>query len=325
VVNYSSLVAETGGEFAATSVSQRVAGWFTFTNIILVTASIIALGALLKLFGHYFVWLIEAIPEHGWHLLLWSGCGALVALSPRLDDMYLMMAIPGVLGFIGCTSLTVYLLGHNVKEVDNDVVGTIYSAILTVVWAISAIYLNDQLVGFMAVGALMSLLGFGMFVIPGIVCVGFNNDGAVNRATVAAGLILGLHILLLITGNTMQQLDVFRIGMVGLGSFVFYLGLLIMSSKWYSYKDRSYDIPKYLSINAITVVCGAIALMVGSTYHVNTLLGVGGTLFYLFLIEKYYEIPWKGVGWAWSALGLGGILYVFAVFARANPQYFFMA
>lgn len=53
-----------------------------------------------------------------------------------------------------------------------------------------------------------------------------------------------------------------------------------------------------------------------------TLSGVGGTFFYLYIIELCYEIPWRGAGWAWSLAGLAGLLYGFAWFAQQHPQYF---
>ena len=34
---------------------------------------------------------------------------------------------------------------------------------------------------------------------------------------------------------------------------------------------------------------------------VGALLGIGGTFFTLYLLEKYFELPWRGVGWAWAA------------------------
>jgi len=50
--------------------------------------------------------------------------------------------------------------------------------------------------------------------------------------------------------------------------------------------------------------------------------GGGGTLFYIYVLEKYYEIPWEGRGWAWSLLGLAGLLYVFVIVATRKPEYF---
>jgi hypothetical protein len=101
-----------------------------------------------------------------------------------------------------------------------------------------------------------------------------------------------------------------------MGPFVYFLGILILASKWY-FEDL-----RYLLMQVICVASGVLALWLGSVYGMPMLLGIGGTLFYLYIIEKYYEIPWECTGWAWSLLGLAGILYGFAVFAQAHPQYF---
>jgi hypothetical protein len=75
-------------------------------------------------------------------------------------------------------------------------------------------------------------------------------------------------------------------------------------------------------MQAIVIGSGVAALYIGTVFGLTMLAGVGGTFFYIYVLEKYYEIPWKGVGWAWSTLFLAGILYGFVIFAQRHPQYF---
>ena len=112
------------------------------------------------------------------------------------------------------------------------------------------------------------------------------------------------------------------------GYFVFYLGMLTMSSKYWSYEssspDGSYTLNwgKYLAMQFLTFCAGVGALYIGSIYQIDLLMGIGGTFFVLYLLEKWYDLPWDGVGWAWSLLGLSGFLYFFVIVAQKHPEYF---
>lgn len=333
VDSYESLVELTGGDHRAASATSKLTGYFTFVNIILVTSVILVVGALTALFGAYFMELILMLPASIWHVLLWGLCGFLTFSSIRFaGDMYLAMALPGCLGMIGCCSLGHYLYFggrayHNGEIGEPHTFDSVrfFAFVLAVAWAVSAIYLGSHVIGFMAVMAAMTALGFVMGVFPGIVVIGFQRDNVIVRSTLSAGVMLALHVALIATGNTMQSLEVFREGMAFMGSFVCYLGLLILSSRYMCF-DTSYrtNWRMYLIMQVITIAAGLAALYFGTVLSIPLLLGVGGTLFYLYLIEKYYEIPWSGIGWVWSTLGLGGILYAFAIFAQSHPEYFFM-
>ncbi len=97
-----------------------------------------------------------------------------------------------------------------------------------------------------------------------------------------------------------------------------------MSSKRYGWneKDETTRFRRYLQMQVVTVISGVAALYLGATSGIGTLLGIGGTFFAIYLLEKYYEIPWSGVGWAWSLVGVAVALYFFVGFAEQHPQYF---
>ena len=52
------------------------------------------------------------------------------------------------------------------------------------------------------------------------------------------------------------------------------------------------------------------------------LTGAGGTFFLLYVLEKYYELPWRNRGWAWSLVGFGVILCCIGLAVRSRPEYF---
>ena len=94
-----------------------------------------------------------------------------------------------------------------------------------------------------------------------------------------------------------SRLHAFEQGALWLGSFVGYLGLLIASSRWY--ENRMH----YVLMQVITIVMGINALAIGSIFGIPQLLGIGGTLFVLYLIEKPFEIPVESFT-AYAAIGL---------------------
>ena len=142
----------------------------------------------------------------------------------------------------------------------------------------------------------------------------------------ASLLILAAYLAVRIVPNSLPEfIKLFDTGCLFMGAFVYYLGLLVMSNKWYAcpkVADGERNVSRYLLMQVVTIASGFAAFYIGSTFNIGSLLGIGGTFFTIYLLEKYYEIPWKGVGWAWSLLGVALALYFFVGFATQNPQYF---
>jgi hypothetical protein len=133
--------------------------------------------------------------------------------------------------------------------------------------------------------------------------------------------------LLTLTGTNVTSIEVFRGGMSFMGSLVYFLGILIMSSRHYcrngsfmSSGDTNWL--QYSFMQLITVVSGLLALYLGTVFEIHPMASIGGTLFCLYILEKYSDIPWDGVGYYWSFAGLGALLYSFSVIASRYPSYF---
>ena len=175
----------------------------------------------------------------------------------------------------------------------------------------------------MTVMGIQAFLGFSVVVSPLCYSIGFSNEESVPRATMASFAILAAYVLMHIQGTPTGVWANFTTGALFMGGFVYYLGLLILSSRFYKPADCGGDrIVHYWAMQALTIVSGMLALYLGSTFQLPTLLGIGGTFFFLYLLEKYMEIPWGDIGWAWSLLGLSLGLYGAAKFAWGHPQYF---
>lgn len=297
--------------------SERVGGFFTFTNILLVTACLMFTLAVIWLFGLYMLTILLAVPIGVYEFGCYAICGWAILAGAQVSPSFTMATVlPGCLGLIGCLSFShkrhVDESDRNFKE---EKYISIYSSILFFVWGAVAIYYDSSIIGFMSVSAFMTAVGFICGMVPGVVYVGFENDEVVPQGTLAAFFVLLAHVVLSITNTTINQLEPFRTGMEFLGTFVYFLGILIMASKYWSKK-------LYPIYNLLAIVSGCAALYLGSVYGMGMLLGVGGTFFYLYLLEKYYEIPWEGKGWAWSLLGLSIILYGMYAFSIKHPEYF---
>jgi hypothetical protein len=326
-VTFDDITEITGDDNAPPTAWEKAKGVLTFANVLWVFGATMFGLAIMWLFGIYFITLIMMIPANAWEVILWGGMLGLSFVVGRIEpDWQLALLMPVCLGFVGCVHLTCYLHGKKSDSYE------IPSGILTAIWGTLAVYYGSHVVGFMAVMAALSTLGFVCGHLPGMVYVGFNKDDAVFRSTFAAGLMVVAHVLLTITGTAAQHISVFREGMSFMGSFCFFLGVLIMSSKWYWWTtktnhednkvERGYDWNAYFVMQAFTIVCGVTALYLGSVFGMSAIAGFGGTFFCLYILEKYYEIPWTGAGWAWSLLGLGLILYLMGVLVKAHPQYF---
>ena len=302
----------------ASTPQERRQGWFTFVHVLWMTGAFAVVLALTILFRHYLTWLIRRVPIRIWEVVLYLVCAGLIAAGLIMPKSYTLAPVmPGCLGFLGCFYFSKYL--HNFRPQG-------WMAWLFVpVWGAAALLYHNETLGFFTVVAALAGLGFFAGMVPGIVYLGFRNSSVIPRTTTAAGAILAVHVSLHCLGLAPAILEPFRTGMGFLGTFVYLLGLLILSSLHFARRGWSSERrwPRYIAMQTLTIASGVAVIYFGSVYRVESLLGIGGTFFYLFLLEKYYELPWRGVGWAWALLGTGGILYGFALFAQAHPEWFF--
>ncbi len=335
-LTYEELKELTGAATPPPTSWEKFSGFFSFVNVILVLAALMLTIAVVWLFGIYFLALILAVPPKLWEVVSYAVCAGLIFMGSKTNpDTQMLWILPGCFGMVGALSLNRFNWWGGKDRYDGhwDAFSSakyfpqFASLVLMVVWGVAAIQFNSQLIGFMSVGACMTLLGFACGMFPGVVYIGFTEDAVIPRATFAAFCMGSIYTLLQITGQSSTFKTVFEVGLSWWGFFVFYLGLLIMSSKWYSYESGGFrnlkiNFSKYALLNVLTILAGVAALYLGNVYHIGLLLGIGGTFFGLYLMEKWFEIPWKGAGWAWSMLGLSVFLYYFVSFAKQNPDYF---
>lgn len=265
---------------------QYLVGFVTLTNILMVFAVVIGVGSFSYLLFRWFSWLLEIflhIPVQVYEVLGYTiAIGLMISgywLSPTNE---VWTSLVGSLFLAGMLMITGAI--HNLSTNYERFFGTLF-----IVWAVIALFYQNPYVGFIAIGALMGMLGFSAAVIPCGYIIGFRDDDALARATSAAFLILIAFVVLRVIGDTLPYAHVFEQGALWLGGFVGYLGLLIASSRWWYERGTG----EYIIMQVVTILLGITALAVGSVFGIPQLLGIGGTFFALYLIEKPFEIPVK--------------------------------
>jgi hypothetical protein len=106
-----------------------------------------------------------------------------------------------------------------------------------------------------------------------------------------------------------------------LGTATYFLSMLWIASCYYDTYTERYG-PRFWLMQVIYVASIFVAFYMGTMFGLENLLSVTGWFTGLYLFSKYAELPWKGIGWAWAALGVAGALYLLVGFAQSHPQYF---
>jgi hypothetical protein len=191
-----------------------------------------------------------------------------------------------------------------------------FFALLTIVWGAIAIYYNMSEIGFLAVAALMGVLGFSVAVNPLCYSFGFKDEKSVDAGTAAALMILATYVIAKIFyPNMPQAMAVFAPGTFWLGSLVGYIGLLILSNKWFvEAMDGNYA---WMQIVTISFCIAGIAL--GMTFGINPLAGIAGTIGVLYFAAKLIEIPTEdSMLFGMKLILIGGFFYGAWFVAKSN-------
>lgn len=279
----------------------------------------------------------------------------------------LWLSVPGAFAFAGCVYLSYWLhwlrprtksspagkapstasASEHASDRDRVYLGpgrtsfpTLLFGLCTIVWGATAMMYHaifpnagiPNFLAFISVIALQSFLGFSVITAPGWIVLGWEKEKQVPKSTLSSLVLLLAYVCTVVSGiHVTENIKLFENGCLFMGAFVYYMGLLVMSSQFYSISEKIDPqtkkvtkrwLTRYLILQAVTIISGLAALYLGSTFHIGALLGIGGTFFVIYLLAKYYELPWKGVGWAWSFLGVALALYFFVGFAGQHAEYF---
>ncbi|HEY9774311.1 MAG TPA: hypothetical protein V6C81_10970 [Planktothrix sp.] len=323
--------------------ADKTQGLGVFLNFAIVLAGVIGLLGVVAIIAYYLRDVLKEIPAEVYEVLAYIGTAGL-ALCGYVHPFNLgavlveplWFTVPGALALAASLSLTHKLHFKSSYRGDTVKMGpgfinfpTVMFGLCTAAWGSMAllyshIYPDSGIPNVLAFGAVIALqacLGFSAITMPGCIALGWERDSQVPRSVFSSFIILVAYLWLTLSGGLTGNLSLFAPGAIFMGAFVYYLGLLVMANKWYLSSNKG-NSGQYMLMQFITIVSGFLAFYLGGTFHIGALLGVGGTFFAIYLLEKFYEIPWKGIGWAWALVGTAVFLYFLVGYANTHSQYF---
>jgi hypothetical protein len=295
---------------------QEFAGAIDFLRVVMVLGIIAVAGAVSYLFKYYvkkLLQLLRSVPIVVYEIVFYAaslGCGIRGWVLPEpLHSSIGLLACLLFAAALGFSTSYHRLLAHTF----------LFSALLFLVWAPAAILFGSSLIGFLAVGALISALGFNELVKIVVDSLRFRQKTVVENATLAAFLVLALFIGLRVFGALIPVLAVFEFGALFLGSIVGYGGLLIWSSRWHG----QYHWERYWGFQVVAIIAGLGALFFGSVFQIGELQKIGGTFFVVYCLAKVGEIPTRSrPAFALLIVVVGSISICFCWFALTHQELF---
>ncbi|CAF2919530.1 unnamed protein product [Rotaria sp. Silwood2] len=284
----------------------------SFSNIIAILAGITVIISLTVLLGIFILPILVNIPPILWEIFFFI---ISICLMMLIHNSWLIFF--GCLTFLATLSFTIKLHFSESKYA-----GLVASWTCFFVWTIVAIYQQHREAGYLAIMALESSLGFVIFVGELVIMIGFHDEKVIPSGTVASFILILIGSILHIQKHSNILTIPFTRPLLFLGTFVYFIGLLILSSRLYTkpYNNKL----GFCLLQFITFFSGLATMFFGPMLELPFIQAIGGTMFVIWLLEKYVEIaPWNNtVTTAGSLLGFGLLLYGFAYFLKMNPDYF---
>lgn len=297
---------------------QRAAGYITWNNTVWlfsVITLVVCIGIVLNWLGVK----LKEIPKELYELACYVG-GPILIYRASQAPIQEMEALLGS----GLVLIGLLLTRHRMKErlTHQEI---IIPGIMCLVFSIAAIATLSSTIGYFAILALIVALGFSVIVLPGTYIFGYEKDDAVVRGTSASFILLTIFAGLQLMGKTIPYLTLFADGVWLVAGIVGYLGLLIMSDRWYwIHARKNCDNRRplgYLAFQIITVLACFIGMCFGSIFHVSAIQKIAGTFLVLWALEKPFEIKVEeDIYYAVAGIGVSGALYWLCSAGASRPE-----
>ncbi|MGK7921365.1 MAG: hypothetical protein AB4080_15290 [Trichodesmium sp.] len=264
-----------------TNIVQKNAGFVTFTNIILTIASVLLVLAVGWLASLYLIPILRLIPGWCYEIIIYFVCFGAIVGGKFLTGIGEFIVFPGCLGLIGAISFSHSLHGNFFQKLVNDKNTYPYyldSFILFIIWALTTVVYQSSLLGFIAIIDLETCLGFSVVITPLCYMIRFTEKDVIPRAMSASLILLTIYVSSEIANFELPYIGIFSTGVLFVGTFVYFVGTLIVSTKWYDY--GKFNINRYLWLQILTIVSSIAALYIGSVWQVLLLQRIGGTFFF---------------------------------------------
>ncbi len=280
---------------------QRIAGYASWMGLLQVVIGITLLGGILFMFWGA----VEALlaQESLLEVLIWISALTLTVGAHFLETTYrTWILIAGAGLWAGAIAFSAHV--HKKKPDPFK-----FSATLMVIWMVLALFYHSDAIGFMAVGAFLSALGFSVLVTPGCYAFGYEKEDAIPSGTVSGLMLTIIYGAVRAFHVEFGMFSVFESGALWLGSLVGFIGLLILSSSWY---DRKRSGAHQFMMNVVMIVMLAITISFGVFADVRELSTMGGAFLIFYVAGKVAEVETT----EYFAFGLK-LLCICAVFAGA--------
>ena len=282
----------------------------SFSNVVAVLA-----GVTVFIAGSIFIAIfvlpnLTDIPVDVWEKILYFLAFSFMFLNPHSWLVFL-----GCLLFLAALSLTFKL--HRTRDGRSNTVQEMLW-ILFGVWSVAALYQQNREAGYLAIMALESALGFVVIQGELITAIGFENEKLIPSGTLSSFFLILIGSFLHITHVNAFTIPFTR-PLLFIGTFVYFIGLIILSSRLYYYKHKNQDL--FWLLQVVSFFSGLLSMLFGPLLDIPFIQAVGGTMFVFWLLEKYVELmSWRNVpGVVFNLFGFGILLYGLAYFLRAFP------
>ncbi|MFK7796348.1 MAG: hypothetical protein AB8E82_02765 [Aureispira sp.] len=223
--------------------------------------------------------------------------------------------------FLG--SLISYSVYSRRDKTSKEKAGNLASWIITVVWGVLAYYFDNAWIGFMAVGAFISSMGFVMVMWPGVIGIGFKKISKVFILRLTGIMFVIMVIAVLIFQTTYipwltalrQPLRVYEVGLLSLVPLVYFLGLGYTAFFAYGRKEAIY---KQVLARAIAFTTGYLSVAAGLFYGVGSLFWIGLFFMLWFTADLYFIMIYKRINVVFSGMILALCLGVAAYWLQNN-------
>ena len=283
----------------------------SFSNVIAVLAGVIAIISLTILIGIYILPLLAIVPQPAWEILFY------------IISFYLMIFVHNSwIIFFGCLAFLATLpFSIKLHLRTNKYAGLVASWMCFFVWSFVAIYQQHREAGYLAIMALESALGFVVFVGELVIMIGFQNEKVIPSGTIASFVLILIGVILHVQQRSNILTIPFTEPLLFLGTFVYFIGLLILSSRFYTRQNAKVFTTWFLQF--ITFFSGLATIFFGPMFEIPFVQAIGGTTFVIWLLAKYVEfVPWETkLKVALNLWGFGLLLYGWAYFFKTYPQY----
>ncbi len=291
--------------------SGSLAGLFDLIDIVWASVAVLLLVALIWLITIYVVPLIRRLPPLVHEVMLHAACLALLVAPWWLlsGGGAVAVATTGCLGLIGALGFSFALHLRRWSGAARAL-----SLVLCGVWALTAVAYGSPLIGGLAVIAWLCSAGAWIVPVWGVVHA---RDAVAVSMCAALTLLVPALALRISSISPPSPLDLFQPAALALTGTVYLAGCLVLASRHHPHHPH-----RLIAMQALAIGSGAAAVTLGTLYGVDALVEAGGTFFALYLLEKFFEIPWRKHGYAWMCLLLAGLLYAGASFAERHPELF---